>query len=62
MTRKLGVQYPGALCHAMNQGDQREDIVEKDNDRRLFLETIGQGCANADGPGRKVVVCENTLF
>lgn len=26
MSRKLPVEYPGAMNHAMNRGDQREDI------------------------------------
>ncbi len=26
MPRKLRLQYPGAIYHAMNRGDRREDI------------------------------------
>jgi hypothetical protein len=26
MSRKLRIEYPGAIYHVMNRGDQREDI------------------------------------
>ena len=42
MARKLRVQYPGAVYHVMNRGDWREDTFKSDNDRWLFLETLGQ--------------------
>ena len=44
MARKLRVQYPGAIYHVMSRGDRREDIFQSDDDRRLFLETLGQAC------------------
>ena len=43
MTRKLRVPYSGAVYNGMNRGDRREDIFQSDNDRRLILETLGQG-------------------
>jgi len=45
MARKLRVQYPGAIYHLMNRGDRREPIFKDDEDRRRFLETLGQACA-----------------
>ena len=27
MSRKLRIEYPGAMHHVMNRGDQREDIM-----------------------------------
>ena len=45
MARKLRVEYPGALYHVMNRGDRREAIFKDDQDRRSFLETLGQACA-----------------
>lgn len=42
--RKLRVQYPGAIYHVMNRGDRREDIFYDDQDRRRFLQTLGQAC------------------
>ncbi|PWU17326.1 MAG: transposase [Verrucomicrobia bacterium] len=44
MARSLRIQYPGAIYHVMNRGDQREDIFEDDTDRKSFLNTLGQAC------------------
>src|SRR4030088_309509 len=44
MSRKLRVQYPGAIYHVMNRGDRRGAIFEDDEDTRLFLKTLGQAC------------------
>jgi REP element-mobilizing transposase RayT len=48
MARKLRVQYPGAIYHVMNRGDRREAIYEEDEDRGLFLETLGEVCQKTD--------------
>ena len=48
MARKLRIQYPGALYHVMNRGDRRESIYEDDDDRRLFLGTLGEACQKTD--------------
>ena len=48
MPRKVRVEYPGAIYHGMSRGDRREDIFQSDDDRRLFLETLGQACAKTD--------------
>ena len=48
MSRKLRIEYPGALYHVMNRGDHlpapqrsrqagREDIFKDDEDRQRFL-------------------------
>jgi REP element-mobilizing transposase RayT len=44
MARKLRLEYPGAIYHVMNRGDRREAIFRDDEDRKLFLETLGQAC------------------
>src|SRR5246127_3215875 len=44
MPRQLGVQYAGAIYHLMNRGDRREAIFADDQDRRCFLQTLGQAC------------------
>jgi putative transposase len=41
MARKLRVQYPGAICHVMSRGNHRENIFRTDEDRLLFLQTLG---------------------
>src|ERR1700722_436858 len=44
MARKLRVEYPGAIYHVMNRGDRREPIFRTDQDRKLFLDTLGESC------------------
>jgi REP element-mobilizing transposase RayT len=41
MSRKLRIEYPGAMYHVMNRGDQREDIFRDDQDRQKFVSTLG---------------------
>ena len=48
MARKLRIQYPGAIYHVMNRGDRRQDIVRTDDDRELFVRTLGEACAKTD--------------
>ncbi len=40
----LRVEYNGAIYHVINRGDRREAIFLDGQDRRLFLETLGQTC------------------
>ena len=44
MSRKLRIEYPGAMYRVMNSGDQREDIFRGDEDRQRFLSTLGGAC------------------
>ena len=44
MARKLRVEYPGAIYHVMNRGDRREEIFLTDEDRTLFVDTLGEVC------------------
>jgi putative transposase len=48
MSRRLRVEYEGAIYHLMNRGDRREPIFLDDEDRELFLQTLGQACAKTD--------------
>src|ERR1043166_4978092 len=48
MPRKLRVEYPGAIYHVMNRGDRREPIFKDDEDRKLFLATLGECCGKTD--------------
>ena len=45
MARKLRIQYPGAIYHVMNRGDHQETIFCDEDDRKLFLATLAEGCA-----------------
>lgn len=48
MPRKLRIQYPGAMYHVMNRGDQREDIFQDDQDRQRLLATLGEACQKTE--------------
>lgn len=48
MPRQLRIEYPGAIYHVMNRGDQRERIFRDDDDRRRFLSTLGEACAKTE--------------
>ena len=48
MSRKLRIEYPGAMYHVMNRGDQREDMFRDDDDREKFLCTLGEACAKTE--------------
>ena len=45
MARKLRIQFPGAIYHAMSRGDRREDIFRDDFDREAFLQALADVCA-----------------
>jgi len=38
------VEYEGAIYHVMNRGDRREAIFLGDDDRALFVGTLGEAC------------------
>ena len=38
------MEFAGALYHIMCRGDRREEIFRDDQDRELFLSTLGQVC------------------
>ena len=48
MPRKLRVEYPGAIYHVMNRGDRREPIFRDEEDRKVFLLTLGLCCGKTD--------------
>ena len=48
MARPLRIQYPGAMYHVMNRGDQREDIFRDDEDRQRFLGTLTEACGKTE--------------
>ena len=49
MPRKPRIEYPGAMYHVLNRGDQREDIFKDDEDRKQFLSTLGEACQKTEG-------------
>lgn len=42
MARPLRIQFPGALYHAINRGNNRESLFKDDNDRQAFLGILAQ--------------------
>ena len=48
MARPLRLQYPGAIYHVMNRGDQREDIFRDDEDREKLLGTLTEACCKTE--------------
>lgn len=45
MARSLRIEFPGAFYHVMARGNLRGDIFLDDDDRRFFLQALGQACA-----------------
>jgi len=45
MARSIRIESPGAFYHLMARGNRREAIFLDDADRRWFLNTLGEACA-----------------
>ena len=41
MARPLRIEFPGALYHVTARGDRQESIYEDDEDRRAYLDILG---------------------
>jgi len=48
MARPWRIQYEGALYHVFSRGNHQQDIFVTDDDRNLFLDTVGQMSARFD--------------
>jgi len=44
MARKPRIEYPGALVHVMSRGNRGDRVFLDDDDRDLWLKTLGQAC------------------
>lgn len=42
MARAWRIEYEGALYHVLSRGNERQDIVISEDDRKLFLATLGE--------------------
>ncbi|MGH7794976.1 MAG: REP-associated tyrosine transposase, partial [Candidatus Binatia bacterium] len=42
MARPLRIEYSGALYHVTSRGDRQEPIFDDDQDRRAFLNVLGE--------------------
>jgi putative transposase len=45
MARQLRIEFPGAWYHVMARGNRREPIFICEQDRELFLATLGEACS-----------------
>lgn len=50
MSRKLRIERPGAIYHAMDRGDQNENILRDGENRQKFLATVGETCRKTEWP------------
>jgi putative transposase len=48
MSRKVRVEYAGAIYHVMNRGDRREEIFRDKVDRQCFVRTLGETCLRSE--------------
>src|SRR5947209_17225767 len=48
MPRKIRIQFPGAIYHAMSRGDRGEGIFLDDVDRQDFRKTLAEACQKTD--------------
>lgn len=44
MPRSIRIEYPGAIYHVMARGNRRQEIFLSDEDREIFIHTLGQAC------------------
>jgi len=42
MARAIRIEYPGAVYHLMARGNQGHAIITDDQDRQVWLKTLGQ--------------------
>ncbi len=42
MARPLRIEYPGALYHVTSRGDRQEAIFDDNQDRKAFLDILGE--------------------
>src|SRR5258706_6896667 len=45
MSRPLRLEYPGALWHVTSRGNERKSVFADDDDRRKFIELLGETVA-----------------
>ena len=44
MARQIRIEYEGATYHVMARGNHRQAIYGDDQDRKLWLEALGEVC------------------
>ena len=59
MARPWRIEYEGALYHVFSRGNKQQDIFMTDDDRYLFLDTIGQMSERFDNDIFAYVLMDN---
>jgi len=59
MPRAVRIQYAGAYYHVVCRGDRREAIFADDEDRKRFLETLGEMCGRTGARVHSYVLMGN---
>ena len=59
MARPLRIEFPGAIYHVTSRGDRREPIFEDDEDRRAFLDAVGQAMERFDAVALAYCLMDN---
>jgi putative transposase len=59
MPRRARIEYEGALYHVLCRGDRREAIFLDDEDRQMFLATLGEVCERAGFVVHSYVLMDN---
>ena len=59
MPRKLRIEYPGAIYHVMNRGNQQEKIFLDAADQERFLSTLGDVCGKTEWKAHAYCLMDN---
>jgi REP element-mobilizing transposase RayT len=59
MARSVRIEYPGAFYHVLSRGDRREAIFLDEEDRMMFLETLGEMCGRTGHRVHSYVLMSN---
>jgi putative transposase len=59
MARQLRIEYPGAFYHVTSRGNQRQAIVQDDQDRRIFLDYIDKAYEKFGGIAHAYCLMDN---
>ena len=62
MARPWRIEYEGALYHVFSRGNNQQNIFLIDDDRYLFLDTIGQMSERFDNDIFVYVLMDNTII
>ncbi len=62
MGRAWRIEYEGALYHILSRGNEQNDIFYDDQDRLLFLETIGEMSGHLFQGRFKSIIVQNDAY